>query len=108
MSARISRTLFFRTSILNRRDVGWEGERAVKGACGKTAVFAHAPSRRRGMTTTAQHRARKPWWAALDDHSQGMWVRPHVCGLFSQNVGSFLNNLGWDRALFSRTVGTKA
>jgi hypothetical protein len=60
------------------------------------------------MTTTAQHRARKPWWAALDDHSQGMWVRPHVCGLFSPNVGSFLNNLGWDRALFSRTVGTKA
>jgi hypothetical protein len=52
-------------------------------------VFAHDPSRRRGMTNTAQHRARKHWWAALDDHSQGMWVRPNVCGLFSQNVGSW-------------------
>ena len=33
MSARISRTLFSCTSIkVNRKDAGWEGERAVRGS----------------------------------------------------------------------------
>jgi hypothetical protein len=35
-----------------------------------------------------------PWYAALTSHSQGMWVPPDVRGLFSKNVGSFLDNAG--------------
>jgi hypothetical protein len=46
MSARISRTLFSFTSIVNRKSAGWEGERAVKESCRKTVVFAHGPATR--------------------------------------------------------------
>jgi len=56
------------------------------------------------MTNTAQHRARKHWWAALDDHSQGMWVRPNVCGLFSQNEGHINRLKMLKRQMFGRAT----
>jgi hypothetical protein len=36
-----------------------------------------------------------------------MWAEPDVFGLFSVSVGSFLDNLGWGRAIFSQNVGMK-
>ena len=41
MAEQISRTLFFCTSMLNRRHAGWERERSMEGPCRKAAVFAH-------------------------------------------------------------------
>jgi hypothetical protein len=45
MSEQVSRTLFCRTSMLNHRDAGLEGERAVKCSGKNTIVFAHGSLR---------------------------------------------------------------
>jgi hypothetical protein len=45
MQGLVCRTLFFHTSIVNRKDAGLERERIVKGWCEKTVVFAHAFSK---------------------------------------------------------------
>jgi hypothetical protein len=39
--------------------------------------------------------------------AQVIWVQADVFGLFSVSVGSFLDNLGWGRAIFSQNVGMK-
>jgi hypothetical protein len=39
--------------------------------------------------------------------SHRRWAEPDVCGFFSNIVGSFSDNVGWGRVLFSLTVGTK-
>jgi hypothetical protein len=108
MSERISRTLFSRTNILNRRDGGWEDVHAVKGLCRKTVVFAHSSSHAGDWATPTLTKPYRPGYTALAGHSQGMWVPPAVRGLFLTNVGSFSDNLGLGRAMFSGNVGTMA
>jgi hypothetical protein len=64
---------------------------------------------RGGVTSQISHDFNEgwPWYAALTSHSQGMWVPPDVRGLFSKNVGSFLNSPGLGALIFSWNLGRK-
>jgi hypothetical protein len=44
---------------------------------------------------------------SIANYSQGTWVEPDVLGLFSGSVGSFSDNVGLGRAIFSVNLGMK-
>jgi hypothetical protein len=71
-----------------------EGKRVVSGRAEKRSFSRTTPLDGEDGPTPLLTKPQRPWYAALASYSQGMWVLPDVRGLFSNNVGSFFDNVG--------------